>query len=115
MGQTVQQIATAHDHLTDPAKSLGNPMSFQERDEQIKALRVIEARQQEAVTKQRGEVAFRQERVGSRKQALAEAMGKRQALDKLKDKAQQEHKRALDRKLQDEIDEAGILRSSQDQ
>ncbi|MEX2215515.1 MAG: flagellar FliJ family protein [Phycisphaeraceae bacterium] len=106
--KTTQQIRTEHDNLTKPTDTPGSGNIYLQREEYIRALKVKLERQKEAVVKQKAEVAWFQQRLDLRMSELKEAAARAQAIDKLRDKAIAEHKKEEDRRLQNEIDEAGM-------
>ena len=106
--KTTQQIRDEHDNLTKPTDKPGSAVVFLQREEFIRALKVKLERQKEAVVKQKAQVAWCQQRLDLRMSELKEAAARAQAIEKLRDKVLAEHKKEEERRLQNEIDEAGM-------
>jgi len=110
VAKTRQRVREEHALLVKPREA-SSALEFMERDECIKALKVREAREQQAVEAQKVEVAFARQRVELRRQELNQAVMQVKAMEKLRDKAMEEFKKEAERVLQNEIDETGMQRS----
>jgi len=111
--QTTQRITTEHDNLV--ATESANPQQLLERQELLDALRARRQQQIEAVTQQKSAVAIARQKLKLRRDELNAAVMQVRAMERMKDKALAEHKKVLDRALQNEIDEAGIQRAIRQQ
>lgn len=105
---TRQQAADEHRKLVQPTDTPLTGLDFMQRDEFIKALNIKAEQQQQAVDSQRSEVAWCQQRVEVRQDELKQAMMQVRSMERLRDKALEEHRKIEDRRLQEEIDEAGM-------
>lgn len=105
---TRQQATDEHRQLIKPTQTPLTGLEFMQRDEFIKALNIKAEQQQQAVDKQRSEVAWCQQRVDVRQEELKQAMMQVRSMERLRDKALEEHRKVEERRLQEDIDEAGM-------
>lgn len=105
---TRQQAADEHRQLVQPTEAPLSGLDFMQRDEFIKALNLKAEQQQQAVEKQRREVAWCQQRLDARQDDLKQAMMQVKSMERLRDKAMEEHRKVEERRLQEDIDEAGM-------
>jgi flagellar FliJ protein len=113
--KTRQQIKAEHDNLIRPKDRPDSALAFLQRDEFIRALRLREASEQQAVVDQQTEVSWCRERVEIRRQEANEATMRVKAMEKLREKALEEFRKEEERRLQNDIDEAGIQRAARQQ
>jgi flagellar biosynthesis chaperone FliJ len=109
---TRQRIRDEHASLIKPNKDPASALTFMERDECIKALKVRQVKEQKAVDAQKMEVAFCRQKLELRRDELNHAIMQVKAMEKLRDKAMEEFKKEGERLLQNEIDESGMQRSA---
>ncbi|MEM7624465.1 MAG: hypothetical protein AAF333_02430 [Planctomycetota bacterium] len=116
LSDLLQRAAAAHDHLVsppDPAnRGRDSAHDLLHRRQTLDALRFESDRQRETVEQARHTVADAQQLAQQRQHELNQTVAQVQSFEKLETKAKQEHQKNLDRKLQDEIDEAAQRRSS---
>ncbi len=108
LDQTRQQIRQEHDRLVQPAAGPQSGLELMQRDEFIKALGIKSENQRQAVEQQRTEVVWCQQRVDRSQENVKQAMMQVRAMERLRDKALEDHRKAEERALQEDIDEAGM-------
>ena len=105
-----QRAADEHDHLVSPPDPDDGPHELIHRRQTLDALRLEAKNQEQTVAEHRQLVAEAEHLTQQRQHELNQAVAQVQNFEKLETKARQEHQKALDRKLQDEIDEAAQRR-----
>lgn len=117
LSELLQQAAAAHDHLVMPqtadsvnAADLANDLRH--RRQILDTLRLDAEQQRHAVAESQQALAAAQELTQQRQTELNRTVAQVQSFEKLETKAKQEHQKILERKLQDDIDEAAQHRST---